>query len=100
MNGSLYEKNLLRIPAVLIIQNDAKYCFFCQLLSELLPCNNSHLNRGSKYRQKSRELNNQCFDFSNGLKFSNATKTENLILNLHLFMKENFMKRKKFGDIN
>ena len=78
MNGLNYVKIPLRTNAILIIENNDKYCFLWSILAWLHPCNNIHPNRVSNYRQYFNELNIQCFDFTNGLKCSDVHKFSEL----------------------
>ena len=85
MNGSNYVKIPLRSNAILNIENNDKYCFLWSLLAYLHPCNNSHPNRVSNYRQYFNELNIQDFDFTNGFKCNNVHKfneVNNLSVNI------------------
>ena len=43
LNGSTYVKNSLRSNAIVIFENDDKYCFLWSVLAYLNPCNNSNL---------------------------------------------------------
>ena len=74
MNGSNYVKIRLRSNAILNIENNDKYCFLRSILACLHPCNNSHPNRVSNYRQYFKELKIQGFDFTNGFKCSDVHK--------------------------
>ena len=65
-NGSSYVKIPIRSSAILTIQNDDNYCFRWSILSHLHPCENSHPNRVSNYRQNFNELNTDGFHFDNG----------------------------------
>ena len=63
-----------------------KYCFIWSILAYLHPCNNSHPNRVSNYRQHFNELNIDGFDFTNKFKCSNVQKFEKLnFLSINLF---------------
>ena len=77
MNGSIYVEIPLRSNAILNNENNDKNCFLWSILAYLHPCNNSHPNRFSNYRQYLNELNIQDFDFlmdSNVVMFLNITK--------------------------
>ena len=78
MNGSNYIKLPLRSNSILNIENNDKYCFLWSILAYLHPCNNTHPNRVSNYRQYFNELNIQGFDFSNGFKCSKVHKFNEL----------------------
>ena len=85
LNGSNYVKVPLRSNAILNIENNDKYCFLWSILASLHPCNNSHPNRVSNYRQYFNELNIQDFDFSNGFKCSDVhefNELNNLSVNI------------------
>ena len=85
MNGSNYVKIPLRSNAILNIENNDKYCFLWSILASLFPCNNSHPNRVSNYRQYFNELNIQDFDFTNGFKCRDVhrfNKIKNLSVNI------------------
>ena len=45
LNGSKYAKIPLRSNAILIIENNDKYCFIWSILASLHPCYNNHPNR-------------------------------------------------------
>ena len=51
LNESKYIKIPLRSSAILNIENDDKYCFLWSILAFLHPCENSHPNRVSNYKQ-------------------------------------------------
>ena len=68
LNGSNYVKIPLRSNAIMIIENNDKYCFIWSISASLHPCNNNRPNRASSYRQYFDELNIQNFDFSSGFK--------------------------------
>ena len=78
INGSNYIKILLRSNAILNIENNDKYCFLWSILASLYPCNNSHPNRVSKYKQYFNELYIQGFDFSYGFKCRDVHKFNEL----------------------
>ena len=85
MNGSNYIKIPFRSNAILNVENIDKYCFLWSILASLHPCNNSHPNRVSNYRQYFNELNIRDFDFTNGFKCSDVHKfneLNNLSVNL------------------
>ena len=54
------------------------FCFVWSILAKLHPCGNDSPNRVSKIRQYFEELNNDGFDFSNGIKCSDVQKFEKL----------------------
>ena len=86
--------------AILNIENDVKYCFVSSAITYLHPCNNSHPNRVSKYKQSFNELNIEGFDFTNGFKCSDVHKFEKLnklsinIFELNLCQDQNKWKHK------
>ena len=85
MNGSSYVKIPLRSSAILNIENKEKYCFFWSILVKLHSCKNSQPNRVLKCRQFFDELNNEGFDFSNGVKcidFQEVEKLSSLSINI------------------
>ena len=45
LNDSNYVKIPLRTNAILIIENNDKYCFIWSILASLHPCDNNHPNR-------------------------------------------------------
>ena len=51
--------------------------FFWTISAQLQPCENNYI-RVSNYRQNFVESNSQSFDFSNGFKFSDKHRFENL----------------------
>ena len=87
LNGSNYVEIPLRSNAILNIENNDKYCFLWSILAYLHPCNNTHFNRVSNYRQYFNELNIQGFDFARGFKCSDVHKI-NEINNLSLIIFE------------
>ena len=61
-------------------------CFLWSILASLYPCNKSHPNRVSNYRQYFNELNIQGFDFTNGFKCSDVHKFNEIInLSVNIF---------------
>ena len=78
MNGSNYVKIPLRSNAILNNENNDKYCFLWSILASLHPCNNTHPNRVSIFKQYFNEFNNNGFDFANGFKCSNVHKLNEL----------------------
>ena len=78
LNGSNYVKIPLRTNAILIIENNDKYCFIWSILASFHPCNNNHPNRVSNYKQYFNELNINDFDFSKGFKCSDVRKFDEL----------------------
>ena len=86
LNGSSYVKIPLRSSAILNIENDDKYCFLWSILAHLHPCQNSHPNRVSNYRQYFNELKIEGIDFTNGFKTSDVVKFEKLnSLSINIF---------------
>ena len=100
MDGSNYIKIPLRSNAILNIENNDKYCFLWSILAWLHPCNNSHPNRVSNYRQYFDELNINSFDFTNGFKCRDVHKFNELnnlsvnIFELVLYQDKNQWKHK------
>ena len=83
LNGSSYVKIPLRSAAILNIENDDKYCFLWSILAHLHPCENSHPNRVSNYREYFRELKTDGLEFP--FKTSDVSKFEkmnNLAINI------------------
>ena len=78
MNGSSYAKIPSRSPAMLNFEKDDKYCFLRSFLAHLHPCNNSHLNRVSDYREYLNDINLDGFDHGIGFRCSDGHKFENL----------------------
>ena len=72
MNGSPYVKIPLRSWAILIFENDDKFCFFWSILASLHLFQNSQPDRVSNYRQYFDEINIQGFDFTNGFRCSDV----------------------------
>ena len=99
LNGSNYVKIPLRSNAILIIENNDKYCLLWSILAYLHPCIN-HPNRVSNYRQYFNEINIQGFDFSKGFKCSVVHKFNELnnlsvnIFELNLYQYQNQWKNK------
>ena len=100
MNGLNYVKIPLRTNATLNIEKNDKYCFVWSILAWLHPCNNTHPNRVSNYRQYFNELNIQGFDFTNGFKCSDVHKINELnnlsvnIFELNFYQNQNQWKHK------
>ena len=67
-DGVSYVKTPLRSSAILIIENDDKYCFLWSLLAFLHPCNNYHSNRASNCILYFDELTIEGFDFTIGFR--------------------------------
>ena len=85
LNGSNCFKIPLRTNAILNIENIDEYCCIWSILAGLHPCNNSHPNRVSKYKQNVNELNIQGFDFSKELKCGDVhrfNELNNLSINI------------------
>ena len=78
LDGISYVKIPLRSNAILIIQNNDKYCFIWSILASLLPCESTHPSRVNNYIQYFNELNFQSFDFTNGFKCSDVHKFNEL----------------------
>ena len=100
LNGSNYVTILLRSSAILIIENNDKFCFIWSKLASLHPCNNNHPNRVSNYRQYFNDLNIQDFDFTNGFKCSDVHKYNELnnlsinVFELNFYQDQNQWKHK------
>ena len=62
--------------ALLNFENDDKFCFLWSLLAGLHPCDKSHSNRVSSYRQYFKGLGIQGFHFTNGFNFGDVHKFE------------------------
>ena len=76
LNGSSYVKTPLRSSAILNIENDDKYCFLWSILAHLHPCEDSHPNRVSIYREYFGELKTDGLEFP--FKTSDVTKLESM----------------------
>ena len=75
----------MRSNAILIIENNDKYCFIWSILASLHLCNINHPNRVSNYKHNFDELNINRFDFTNGFKSSDVHKfieLSNLSINI------------------
>ena len=75
----------MRSNAILNIEKNDKKCSIWSILASLHPCNISHPNRVSKYRQYFNELKNISFYFNNGFKCSDVHKfneKNNLSINI------------------
>ena len=98
LNGSSYVKIPLRSAAILNIENSDKYCFLWSILAHLHPCENSHPNRVSNYREYFRELKTDGLEFP--FKTSDVSKVEkmnNLAINIFELQ---FYQGGKSGNIN
>ena len=85
MNGRSYVKNPLRSNAIVIMENNDKYCFLLSRLAYLHPCNNNHRKRVSNYGHFLNQLNFESFDITNGSKCSDVHKfgkLNNLSINI------------------
>ena len=78
MNGTSYNKIPFRSSALFNIENVDKKIFLWSILVGLEPCEISHPNGVSNYRQNFNEINIQDFDFSNGFECSGNYKFEKL----------------------
>ena len=76
LDSSSYVKIPLRSSAILNIENDDNYCFLWSILAHLHPCENSHPNRVSNYRDYLNELKTDGLDFP--FKTSDVTKLEEM----------------------
>ena len=75
----------MRSNAILNIQNNDKYCFIWSILASLHPCGNTHPSRVNNYIKYFNELNFQSFDFTNGFKYSDVhrfNEINNLSVNI------------------
>ena len=69
----------MRSNAILKIENIYEYCFIWSILASLHPCNNNHPDRVSNhYKQYFNHWNIQDFDFTNGFKYSDVHKINEL----------------------
>ena len=90
----------MRSNAILNVEYNDKYCFLWSILAYLHPCNNTHPNRVSNYKQHFNELNIQGFDFSRGFRCSNVHKFNELnnlsvnIFELNFYQDQNQWKHK------
>ena len=81
INGSTCVKIPLRRSSIFNIENNGKYCLLWSLLAHIHPIadpENGHSARVSICRQHFSELNNNGFDFNNGLKCSDMHKLQRL----------------------
>ena len=86
LNGTSYVKNPLRSNAILNVQNNDKYCFIWSILASLHPCENNNASRVNNYVQYFNELNFQNFDLTNGFKYSDVhrfNELNNLSVNIY-----------------
>ena len=74
LNGSSYVKIPLRSNALINIKNNDKNCSIWSILASFHPCENDPPNRVSNYIHYFNELNFQSFDFTNGFKYSDVHK--------------------------
>ena len=87
MKGSNYIKSHLRSNAILNIEKSDECRFIWSILASHHSCKIKDLNRVSNYKQYSKELNIQGFDFNNGFKCSDVHKFHELN-NLSIIMFE------------
>ena len=86
LNASSYVKIPLRTNAILIFQNNDKYCFIWSILASLHTCENDHPNRVLNYIQYFNKLNFQSFDLTNGFKCSDVHRFNELnFLSLNIY---------------
>ena len=87
LNGTSYVKIPLISNAILIVQNNDKYCFIWSILASLHPCeSDKHPNRVNNYSQYFNELNFQNFNLTNGFKCSDVhrfNELKNLSVNIY-----------------
>ena len=76
LNGSSCVKKPHRRSAILKIENDDNYCFIWSILAHLHPCENTHPNRVSNYREYFKDSIIDGFDFP--FKTSDVTKFEKM----------------------
>ena len=79
LDGTSHVKIPLRSNAILIFQNNDKYCFIWSISASLHPCENSNPSRVNNYVQYFNKLNFQNFDFTNGFKCSDVHRFKELI---------------------
>ena len=95
LKGSNLVKNPLTSISFLNIEKNDKNCFNWSILATLHPCENSHPNRVSIYRQYFNDLEIQGFDFSYRIKCSDVYLFEKLnnpsinILELSFYQDQN-----------
>ena len=77
-NDSSYVRIPVRSSPIVIIRNDEKYCFIWSILASVYPCNITHPNRVSNYKQYFIKLNIKGFDYTNEFKCSDMHKFETL----------------------
>ena len=85
LSGSSYVKFPLRTSAILNIENEHKDYFIWSKLASVLPCETSHPERFSDYRDISDELNIDGFQFSNAFESIDVytfEKPSNLSINI------------------
>ena len=80
LNGSSFVKIPLRSSAILIIQNNDKYCFLWSKLAHLHPCDNSNRTRVKKISKYFNEVNSDGFVFKKRFECSDVQKLNELII--------------------
>ena len=86
LNGSNYVKSPLRSSAIINIEINDKQCLLLSIMASLHPCKINHPNRVSNYKQCSKELNIEGFDFIKGFKCCDSHKFEKLNnLSIYIF---------------
>ena len=97
LNGSNYVKILLRSNA---IKTYDKYCSLWSILAYIHSCEKCHLSKERKYITYFNDINIECFDFTNGFRFSDVHKFEKLnkisinIFELNIYQDQNKRKTK------
>ena len=92
----------MRSNAIFNIENNDKYCFLWSIVASLHPCNNSHPNRVSNYKQYFNELNFNGIDFSYGFKCSDVHRFNEIkeysvkIFELNFYQDQNKWRHKLF----
>ena len=97
MSGSNYVKLPLRSNAILIIENNDKYCFLRSILAYLHPCNKKYPNTVSNYKHYLKELKIVGFDFTNAFKCIDVHRLENVNnLSINIFELNFYQDQKKW----
>ena len=88
----------LRSNAIFNNGNNKNFSFLWSTLADLHPCNNNHPNSVSNYKQCSKELNIQGFDFTNGFKCSDVHRFNELNkLSINIFELNFYQDQNKWG---
>ena len=99
LNGSSYVKISLR-SSILNIEKDDNYCFPWSILAYLHPCENSHPNRVSNYREYFNEMKIDGIDFTSGFKTSDVYSLEKMNNLAEIIFELQFQYEVKVGNIN